>query len=44
MDMSNVTRSMWIVVGGTVVTLVGTLILDWYSFSNSINLEGFGKV
>jgi hypothetical protein len=44
MDMSNVTRSMWIVVGGTVVTLVGTLILDWYSISNSINLEGFGKV
>jgi len=31
MDMSKVTRSMWIVVGGTIVTLLGTLILDWYS-------------
>jgi hypothetical protein len=44
MDMSNVTRSMWIVIGGTVVTLVGTLLLDWYSFSNSVSLEGFGKI
>jgi len=31
MDMSNVTRSMWIVIGGTVATLLGTLLLDWYS-------------
>jgi hypothetical protein len=44
MEMSNVTRSMWIVVGGTVVTLVGTLLLDWYSFSSSVNLQGFGKI
>ena len=29
--MSNVTRSMWIVIGGTVATLLGTLLLDWYS-------------
>ena len=38
MDMSKVTRSMWIVVGGTVATLLGTLILDWYSVS-----VGFGQ-
>ncbi|HSD01084.1 MAG TPA: hypothetical protein VLB81_01855 [Gaiellales bacterium] len=31
MDMSNVTRSMWIVIGGTVATLLGTLLLNWYS-------------
>ena len=35
MDMSNVTRSMWIVVGGTVATLIGTLLLDWYSVTVS---------
>jgi hypothetical protein len=33
MDMSKITRSMWIVIGGTVVTLVGTLLLPWYSAS-----------
>ena len=33
MDMSNVTRSMWIVVGGTIATLIGTLLLPWYSAS-----------
>ena len=38
MDMSRVTRSMWIVIGGTIVTLVGTLLLDWYSVS-----VGFGE-
>jgi hypothetical protein len=43
MDTSNVTRSMWIVVGGTVVTLVGTLLLDWYSISASVNVQGVGK-
>jgi hypothetical protein len=31
MDMSKISRSAWIVTGGTVVTLIGTLILDWYS-------------
>jgi hypothetical protein len=31
MDMSKVTRSMWIVIGGTVATLIGTLLLPWYS-------------
>ena len=35
MDMTKVTRSMWIVIGGTVVTLIGTLFLDWYSVSVS---------
>jgi hypothetical protein len=38
MDMSKVSRSVWIVVGGTVATLLGTLILDWYSVS-----VGFGQ-
>jgi hypothetical protein len=33
MDMSKVTRSMWIVIGGTVATLVGTLLMPWYSAS-----------
>ena len=33
MDWSQVSRSQWMVVGGTVCTLIGTLILDWYSFS-----------
>jgi hypothetical protein len=38
MDMSKISRSMWIVVGGTVVTLIGTLLLDWYSVT-----VGFGQ-
>jgi hypothetical protein len=38
MEMSRITRSMWIVIGGTAVTLVGTLLLDWYSIS-----VGFGQ-
>jgi hypothetical protein len=42
MDMSKVTRSMWIVVGGTIVTLIGTLLLDWYSFSASVDV-GLGN-
>jgi hypothetical protein len=33
MDMSKITRSMWIVVGGTIATLIGTLLLPWYSAS-----------
>jgi hypothetical protein len=33
MDMSKVTRSMWIVIGGAVATLIGTLLLPWYSAS-----------
>jgi hypothetical protein len=44
MDMTNVTRSMWIVIGGTAATLVGTLLLDWYSFSGSIEVAGFGEI
>jgi hypothetical protein len=44
MDMSNVTRSMWIAVGGTVATLLGTLILDWYSFSATVTLQGVGTI
>jgi hypothetical protein len=31
MDTSKITRSMWIVIGGTVATLIGTLFLPWYS-------------
>ena len=38
MDMSKISRSTWIVVGGTVVTLLGTLILDWYSVNESVTL------
>jgi hypothetical protein len=38
MDMSKISRSAWIVTGGTVVTLIGTLFLDWYSVS-----VGFGQ-
>ena len=38
MDMSKITRSMWFVIGGAVVTLIGTLLLDWYSVS-----VGFGQ-
>ena len=44
MDMSNVSRSMWIVVGGTIVTLIGTLLLDWYSISRSVTVGGFGQI
>jgi hypothetical protein len=33
MDMSKITRSMWIVIGGTAATLIGTLLLPWYSAS-----------
>lgn len=39
MDTSKITRSMWIVIGGTVVTLIGTLLLDWYSVT-----VGFGQL
>ena len=31
MDTSKITRSMWIAIGGTAATLIGTLFLDWYS-------------
>ncbi len=44
MDTSNITRSMWIVIGGTVVTLVGTLVLDWYSITRSVSVGGFGNI
>ena len=40
MDMSNVTRSMWIVIGGTIATLLGTLLFDWYSITRSVTVEG----
>jgi hypothetical protein len=52
MDMSKITRSMWIAIGGTVATLIGTLFLDWYSisvgpFTASIgawDVNGLGKL
>jgi len=44
MDMSKVTRSMWIVVGGTAATLIGTLLLDWYSVTKSITVQGIGTL
>jgi hypothetical protein len=31
MDMSRITRSMWIVIGGTLAALLGALVFDWYS-------------
>jgi hypothetical protein len=42
MDLSKVSRSMWIVVGGTAAAVLGALVFDWYSvsigpFSASIN-------
>lgn len=33
MDWSKVSRSTWIVTGGTVAAVIGTLLLAWYSFS-----------
>jgi hypothetical protein len=42
MDMSRIARSTWIVTGGTIVTLIGTLFLDWYSFSASVDV-GLGN-
>ena len=42
MDWSQVSRSQWMVVGGTVLTLIGTLILDWYSFS--LTIPGIGTI
>ena len=44
MDMSNVTRSMWIVIGGTVGALLGTLILDWYSITINVGPLGSGLI
>jgi hypothetical protein len=40
MDMSNVTRSMWIVIGGTVGALLGTLILDWWKITIDVGPLG----
>lgn len=42
MDWSQVSRSQWMVVGGTVVTLIGALALDWYSIT--VNLGPLGHV
>jgi hypothetical protein len=33
MDWSQVSRSQWMVVGGTVIAVISTLFLDWYSIS-----------
>ncbi|HYX84830.1 MAG TPA: hypothetical protein VE777_07655 [Gaiellales bacterium] len=33
MDMSRITRSMWIVIGGTAAAVIGALFLDWYSIT-----------
>jgi hypothetical protein len=40
MDWSQVSRSQWIVVAGTVVTLIGALFLDWYSITVSLGSLG----
>jgi hypothetical protein len=42
MDWSQVSRSQWMVVGGTVCAVLGTLILDWYSFS--VTFPGLGTI
>ena len=42
MDWSQVSRSQWIVVAGTVVTLIGALFLDWYSIT--VSLGAFGHI
>ena len=42
MDWSQVSRSQWMVAGGTVCALIGTLILDWYSFS--VTIPGIGTI
>ncbi|HXD70612.1 MAG TPA: hypothetical protein VN615_12185 [Gaiellales bacterium] len=40
MDWSQVSRSQWIVVAGTVATLIGALFLDWYSITVSLGALG----
>jgi hypothetical protein len=42
MDWSQVSRSQWMVVGGTVCAVIGTLLLDWYSFS--VTFPGLGTI
>jgi hypothetical protein len=44
MDWSKVTRSQWFVVGGTAATVIGTLLLDWYHLTVSVNLGPLGTV
>jgi hypothetical protein len=36
MDWSQVSRSQWMVAGGTLVTVISTLFLDWYSISEHV--------
>ena len=42
MDWSQVSRSQWIVVGGTLAAVIGTLFLDWYSIT--VDLGPLGHV
>jgi hypothetical protein len=42
MDWSQVSRSQWIVVGGTLAAVIGSLFLDWYSIT--VNLGPLGHV
>jgi hypothetical protein len=42
MDWSKVSRSQWMVVGGTVLAVIGTLFLDWYSIT--VNVGSFGSI
>jgi hypothetical protein len=42
MDWSQVSRSQWIVVGGTLAALIGSLFLDWYSIT--VDLGPLGHV
>jgi hypothetical protein len=42
MDWSQVSRSQWLVVGGTIAALIGTLFLDWYSIT--VDLGPLGHI
>jgi hypothetical protein len=42
MDWSQVSRSQWMVAGGTICAVIGTLILEWYSFS--VTFPGIGTI
>jgi hypothetical protein len=42
MDWSQVSRSQWMVAAGTICAVIGTLILDWYSFS--VTFPGIGTI
>ncbi len=52
MDWSQVSRSTWIAIGGTVAALIGTILIDWWSYSigpitvsaSAWDISGLGKL